>query len=70
MPGDTAYTRTMHRALETLGGAERLASELGASVAEVEAWASGLADPPPGVFLKAIDIVAQARPLSSRSAKS
>ena len=67
---DTAYTRTMHRALETLGSAERLASELGASVAEVEAWAAGRADPPPGVFLKAIDIVAQAPPVSRRAAKS
>lgn len=70
MSSDTAYTRTMRRALETLGGAERLASELGASIAEVEAWAAGLADPPPGAFLKAIDIVAQARPVSRRAAKS
>jgi DNA-binding transcriptional regulator YiaG len=70
MPRDTVYTRTMHRALETRGSAERLAIELGASVAEVEAWTAGRADPPPGVFLKAIDIVAQAGSLPRRAAKS
>jgi hypothetical protein len=70
MSGETAYTRTMRRAIETLGGVERLANALGASVAEIEAWAAGLADPPPGVFLKAIDIVAQVWPSPRGSAKS
>ena len=60
MGHDTPYTRTMERALQILGSAERLAAELGASVNDVEAWARGFTDPPPGVFLKAIDIVAQA----------
>ena len=59
MPGDTSYTRTFRRAIETLGGVEQLAHALGASVAEIEAWAAGFADPPPGAFLKAIDVVAQ-----------
>jgi hypothetical protein len=70
MPGDTAYTRTFRRAIETLGTAERLASELGASVADIEAWAKGFADPPPGKFLQAIDIVAQAGWRSGGTAKS
>ena len=48
----------MRRALETLGGAENLAAALGVSVVEVEAWLVGL-EPPPGAFLRAIDIVAQ-----------
>ena len=69
MPGDSAYTRTFHRAIETLGSAERLASVLGASVADIEAWAAGLADPPPGKFLQAIDIVAHAG-LHSGAARS
>lgn len=60
MGNDTPYTRTMERALQILGSVERLAAELGASAADVQAWAGGFADPPPGVFLKAIDIVAQA----------
>jgi len=48
----------MRRALDTLGGVEQLATALGVSVVEVEAWLSGL-EPPPGAFLRAIDIVAQ-----------
>jgi hypothetical protein len=60
MSGDTAYMRTFRRAIETLGSVERLASAVEASVAEIEAWSAGRSDPPPGMFLKAIDIVAQA----------
>jgi DNA-binding transcriptional regulator YiaG len=54
---DTVYTRTLRRALETLGGVEQLAAALEVSVLEVEAWLGGL-EPPPGAFLRAIDIVA------------
>ncbi len=57
----------MRRALDTLGSAENLAVELGVSVVEVETWLSGSGDPPPGAFLRAIDIVARG---SSRSAES
>ncbi len=57
----------MRRALDTLGSAESLAVELGVSVVEVETWLSGSGDPPPGAFLRAIDIVARG---SSRSAES
>jgi len=70
MPGDTAYTRTFRRAIETLGGAERLARALNASVAEIETWAAGHADPPPGIFLRAIDIVAGTARVSVARAKS
>lgn len=59
MSGDTPYTRTFRRAIETLGSAEELAQALGASVPEIEAWAAGFAHPPPRAFLKAIDVVAQ-----------
>lgn len=70
MPGDTAHTRTIRRAIEALGGAQRLAQALGASVAEIESWSTRLAVPPPGVFLHAIDIVAHAGFVARRSAKS
>ena len=70
MPADTTYTRTLIRAIETLGSVERLADALGASTTEVEAWAAGRASPPPGAFLKAIDIVAHAGVRPSRAAKS
>jgi DNA-binding transcriptional regulator YiaG len=59
MSGDTVYTRTFRLATETLGSAERLATAVGASVAEIEAWTRGHAHPPPGAFLKAIDVVAR-----------
>lgn len=55
---DTVYTRTLRRALDTLGGVAQLAAALGVSVVEVEAWLGGL-EPPPAAFLRAIDIVAQ-----------
>ncbi|HEU5176749.1 MAG TPA: hypothetical protein VFU24_04795 [Burkholderiales bacterium] len=58
MSGDTPYTRTFRLAIETLGGAEPLASALGASVADIEAWATGNAHPPASAFLHAIDVVA------------
>ena len=61
MSSDTVYTRTFRRAIETLGGAEQLARIVGASVAEIEAWAAGLSHPPPGAFLKAIDVVGTTR---------
>jgi hypothetical protein len=70
MPPDTAYTRTLRRALEVLGSEEVLAVALGASIAEIRAWAAGLADPPPGVFLKAIDIVAHGQLRQSGAASS
>src|SRR5687768_3656303 len=58
MPGDTPYTRTFIRAIETLGSIERLANALGTSVIVVGLWVAGRANPPPSVFLRAIDIVA------------
>ena len=70
MPGSTAHTRTFIRAIQTLGSIERLADALGASTAEIKAWAAGHAAPPPGAFLKAIDIVAHAGTRPSRAAKS
>lgn len=67
---DDAYTRTFRRAIDTLGSVERLASALGASVTEIEAWTVGTAVPPPGAFLAAIDIVAHAGLMPTRAEKS
>jgi DNA-binding transcriptional regulator YiaG len=58
MADDTVYMRTMRRALATAGSREDLAAALRVSVAEIDAWTDGSATPPPGVFLRAIDIVA------------
>lgn len=70
MLADTSYTRTFVRAIETLGSVERLADVLGASTTQVEAWAAGREAPPPGTFLKAIDIVAHGGVRFGRAAKS
>jgi DNA-binding transcriptional regulator YiaG len=58
MSAENAYTRTMRRAIQSLGSVERVAQALGVTVADVEAWAAGHSNPPPSAFLKAIDIVA------------
>ena len=59
MTYESACARTFRLAIETLGSAERLAHAIGASVAEIEAWAKGNAHPPSAAFLKAIDVIAQ-----------
>jgi hypothetical protein len=59
MSYESACTRTFRLAIETLGSAEQLANTIGASVAEIEAWAVGNAHPPASAFLKAIDVIAQ-----------
>ncbi len=59
MSGDTPYTRTFQRAIDTLGSVEELAQAIGASVTQVEAWTAGFAHPPPSAFLKAIDVIAR-----------
>jgi hypothetical protein len=56
---DTVYTRTMCRALDALGGPAQLSEALGASASEIHGWANGHAIPPPGIFLRAIDLLVQ-----------
>lgn len=69
MTADTVYTRTFRRAIETIGGVQRLARALGASVEETKDWAEGHQVPPPGAFLAAIDIVAHTGRVPSGAAK-
>lgn len=65
---DTPYAKAFRRAIETLGGAEQLAPAVGASVAEIEAWAAGISHPPTSAFLKAIDVIAHGPPTPGGSA--
>lgn len=60
-PGDTPYTRTLQRALETIGSAEGLATILAVEHAQLLRWISGEAFPPHEVFLNALDIVASGK---------
>ncbi len=55
-----AEFQTFEYAAKLVGGEEELALRLGVTRPEVDRWISGEAQPPLGVFLKAIDIVTDA----------
>jgi len=52
------HRRTLRRAVEILGGPDRVAQALGVSPSDVEAYLSGLKPLPDRLFLRALDIVA------------
>jgi hypothetical protein len=58
MGKDTATTRTLRRALATIGSEERLAAALNCSPLELVRWLSGEKPAPSEVFIAALDIVA------------
>jgi hypothetical protein len=55
-----AEFQTLEYAAKLVGGEDELALRLGVTRREVDLWISGDAPPPPKIFLKAIDIVADA----------
>lgn len=57
-PVDSAHSRTLIRALETVGSRERLAAALGVSASALESYLTGKERLPNYVFLAALDIVA------------
>jgi hypothetical protein len=61
MGKDIATTRTLRRALATIGSEERLAAALNCSPLELVRWLSGEKPAPSEVFIAALDIVARAR---------
>ena len=56
---DTSVTRTLNLALWSLGSAERLASQLGASQTELADWLEGRRTPPTEIYVRALDLVAR-----------
>jgi hypothetical protein len=54
----TAYTRTLTRAAQSLGGLQPLATRLEVEPAALERWIAGEEFPPHEAFLQALDIVA------------
>jgi hypothetical protein len=70
MERETIFTRTIRSAITTLGSPEQLADALGASVAEVDAWVSGVKVPPPTAFMVALDIIGHDGPDPTRAANS
>jgi DNA-binding transcriptional regulator YiaG len=63
----TARTRTIRRAIETLGSEQALADALGVQAAEVANWLSKVT-PPDDAYFAALDIVANG-PLGSKAAR-
>jgi hypothetical protein len=53
----TVYSRTLQRACEVLGGIGPLAAHLGVAPAELARWLDARGEPPPQVFLAAVDVV-------------
>jgi hypothetical protein len=62
----TAYTRTLSRAMETLGGPARLAVALRVTESKLALWLQGDEVPPMEVFAEALEIVARG-PLRARA---
>jgi DNA-binding transcriptional regulator YiaG len=55
---DNSVTRTLALALSTIGGVAELAQYLGASQEEIEQWMEGRGRPSTGIYMKALDLVA------------
>ena len=55
---DNSVTRTLALALSTIGGLAELAQYLGASEQDIEQWMKGRGRPPTGIYMKALDLVA------------
>ena len=53
----TPQTRTLARALERSGSAERLAHQLGCDTTQLIRWLTGDEPTPADVYLRALDIV-------------
>ena len=57
MATENAQTRTLRRALEIAGSAERLAELLACDAAKLPHWLSGEQQTPSDVYLRALDVV-------------
>jgi hypothetical protein len=57
----TTYAKILLRALAIVGDQHQLARKLGVRPFQVKAWVEGLSEPPPDIFLRAVDIVLEDR---------
>jgi transcriptional regulator with XRE-family HTH domain len=62
-----SITRTLERALGTVGGLARLAEYLGVSESQLQDWMSGRRRAPDSVYLRALDLVASGPFASDRA---
>ena len=60
MTGDSIYASTLQRALEIVGGEQKLARHLRVPAEDLRRWLAGEQDPPLPFFLQAVDVVLEA----------
>ena len=58
MVANTSVSRTLERAMRVVGGAARLAEQLGVSESQLADWLAGRGKPPNDIYLRALDLVA------------
>jgi hypothetical protein len=56
VPDPEIYSAVFSRAAELMGGMEHLAAHLGVPLDMIERWAAGQVEPPPEMFLRAVDV--------------
>lgn len=61
----SVYSRTLQKAAELVGSRKKLARHLAVPLVELERWLAGLAVPPTGTFLRAVDLVIEQTPAPS-----
>lgn len=66
MATPTPQTRTLMRALEVAGSAERLAQYLGCDKAQLARWITGDELAPSSIYLQALDLVSYGPPEDDR----
>ncbi len=60
-------SRTLQRAADILGGRDKLSKHLRVPSKELDLWIADRAEPPRGVFLKAVDVVLEEAPMPGGS---
>lgn len=63
----SVVSRTLQRAAEVLGGRDKLSRELRVPARDLDRWIAEEAEPPRGVFLRAVDIVLEETPAPGSS---
>ena len=53
----SVYSRTLRRAVQIMGGEDKLAARLQVTATELALWIQGIGVPPSNVFLDAVDLV-------------
>ena len=53
----SVYSRALNRAMELVGGREKLAKILHVTAADLEQWIADRAKPPRDVFLRVVDLI-------------